>query len=454
LSLAHTALLVERRWPELRQCLITSVELGDGARFSSGSAELTARVFEWARERLAPLDLTAVAPARRLKRLAAVLAAWTSPASGVLLARVWLSTRPLPTKTVVEVLTRDLVVPAGEAVELKARATGVVPARGRLVLWTEKGAAQEVSLSAGADGLFTHTVANAQQGFRYAFYLGDGKTPQFTVSVRVPPSVTVLELEQVYPAYTKLPPQQRVPSDLSLLAGSRLKIRVQSSSPLRSAAVLLQGLAENGELKLEVGKAGAGGEVLIPAKDLTGLSVRLMDEAGVKSVNETVYPVTLIPDHPPRVAVSESTEERQTVTLRARPVVEFTASDDFELAKLSVACQLLPPTVAGQEEASPPPVRYLPVKIDGTSYRYQFDLSKLSVTEGWSVSYWIEAEDNNNVTGPGITKTEQKQLAVVTLEEKQAEIFERLKQNADAIDNLSNTQQRISNEVGETIQRK
>jgi len=298
-----------------------------------------------------------------------------------------------------------------------------------------------------------------QKGFKYAFYLGDGKGPQFTVGVRVPPVVSSLQLEQAYPEYTKLPSQKRVPSDLSLLAGSRLKIQMASSSSLRSATVVLQGLPKPVELKLD-GDKHANGEVLIPAKDLTGISIHLVDDLGVKSVNETVYPVTIIRDNPPQVAISEPQGERQTVTLRAKPVLVFNANDDYGLSKINLMFQLIPPTLPGQEAPPPPPPRAIEVKLNdangGTSYHYQLDLASLSssLAEGWSVNYWIEAMDNNNVTGPGISKSERKQLAIVSPEEKQAEIFERLKQNADAIDSLSNTQQKISNEVGDALQKK
>ena len=70
------------------------------------------------------------------------------------------------------------------------------------------------------------------------------------------------------------------------------------------------------------------------------------------------------------------------------------------------------------------------------------------------MNYWIEAVDNTTVTGPGVTKTEHKQFGVVSAEEKQAEILERLKQNAAEIDSLSGTQQKISNDVGEAIPKK
>jgi hypothetical protein len=464
--------MVERKWPELRQCLITSVELADGAGYStSGSGALVEKVFEHAQQSIAPLDFNQVVSAKPCKRWALLaglamlgslsLAALTRPESSVLLARILLSRQPLPTKTIVEPLTQDMIVASGNDVEIKARAKGVVPSRGRVMVWYDKDQTQEVSLypQPGAGDVFSYTATNLQQGFKYAFYLGDGKSPQFTVSVRVPPVVSSLQLEQVYPEYTKLPSKKRVPSDLSLLAGSRLKIQVTSSSLLRSAMVVLQGLPQPVQLKLD-GDKRASGEVPVPAKDLTGISIHLVDDMGVKSVNETVYPVAIIPDNPPQVAMTEPQGERQTVTLRAKPVLVFNANDDYGLSKLNVMFQLIPPTVPGQEAPPPPPARAIAVKLNDangvTAYRYQLDLSSLapSLAEGWSVDYWVEAIDNNNVTGPGISRTERKQLAIVSPEEKQAEIFERLKQNADAIDNLSNTQQKISNEVGDSLQKK
>jgi hypothetical protein len=472
LDLSGTALMVERKWPELRQCLITAVELAAGNNYSTrGSAELVERVFSHAQHGIALLDFNQVISAKAMKRWALLaglallgalsLAALTRPESSVLLARIFLSRQPLPTKTIVEPLTQDMIVASGNDVEIKVRAKGVIPSRGRVMLWYDKDQTQEVSLypQPGAENVFVYKATNVQQGFKYAFYLGDGKSPQFTVSVRVPPVVSSLQLEQVYPEYTKLPTQKRVPSDLSLLAGSRLKIQVASSSSLRSATVVLQGLSQPVQLKLD-GDKHASGEVPIPAKDLTGISIHLVDDMGVKSVNETVYPVTIIPDNPPQVVMTEPQGERQTVTLRAKPILVFNANDDYGLSKLNIMFQLVPPTVPGQEAPPPPPARAIAVKLNdtngGTAYRYQLDLSSLvpSLAEGWSVDYWIEAMDNNNVTGPGVSKTERKQLAIVSPEEKQAEIFERLKQNADAIDNLSNTQQKISNEVGDALQKK
>ncbi len=53
-----------------------------------------------------------------------------------------------------------------------------------------------------------------------------------------------------------------------------------------------------------------------------------------------------------------------------------------------------------------------------------------------------------------MTKTDHQQFGVISVEAKQAEIMDRLKQNAAEIDTLSNAQQKINNDVGEAIPQK
>jgi len=154
-------------------------------------------------------------------------------------------------------------------------------------------------------------------------------------------------------------------------------------------------------------------------------------------------------------------DDQETITLRAKPVIAFEASDDYGLTKLTFNYQLIPPMVAGETDARPPSdVQTIPIAIkpakEGRHYEYTLDVAAQTPAwqEGYTVNYWIEATDNNTVTGPGITKTEHKQFGVISVEAKEAEILARLKQNAAEIDSLSGTQQKINNDVEEAIPQK
>jgi uncharacterized protein DUF4175 len=474
LGLAETALLVEKKWPQLKQSIIAAVELSEGKGYSTrGSRQLVDVMLEQARARTMNLNFCDVVSLRALRRWmilggaailgtgAVTVVAW--PASLALVERIFLLNVPLPTKTIVIPITRDLMVPVGSDVEISARAQGMIPTHGRVTVTYAAGAPQEFPVTALPDkpDTFSFTLHNVQTAFKYSFSLNDGHGPEFTVTAKVPPSVTSVECEQIYPDYTGVPPRKLSPTELSLLAGSHLNIKAVSTDPLKSAEVVLQGVTQTIPATLDAAGTQLEATIPIPAKDLTGFSIHLVDQAGVSSANETVYPITLVPDNPPVVKILEPADDNETITLRAKPVIAFEAGDDYGLAQLTINYQLIPPMMAGETDARPPSdVQSIPIKIkpavEGKHYEYVLDVGAQTPAwqEGYTVNYWVEATDNNTATGPGVTKTEHKQFGVISVEAKQAEILERLKQNAAEIDTLSDTQQKINNDVGEAIPQK
>jgi hypothetical protein len=474
LSLEETALRVEKKWPQLQQCVIAAVELSEGKIYSTrGSRQLVQRMLEQARERTLKLNFREVVPTLKLRRWiflgfvsAGVTAAFAIggwPSSLALIERLALLNVPLPTKTIVVPITRDLIIPVGSDVEVSAQARGVIPASGRVTITYAGTPPQEFPVTVLPDkpATFSLTVHNVQNAFTYSFHLNDGHGPDFTVSARTPPSVTGVECEQIFPDYTGEAPRKLAPSDLSLLVGSRLIVRAVTADPLQSATVVLQGTNQTVDATLDPTGTHLEADLPIPAKDLAGFSIHLVDQGGVHSTNETVYPIELIPDNPPVVKVLQPAADHETITIHARPLIAFDAGDDYGVARLTIEYQVVPPSAAGQENSGAPvEVEQIPIDIDDTQktahYEYVLDVSAQNPPwqEGSTVNYWIEAVDNNGVTGPGVTKTGPRQFSVVSPEAKQAEILERLKANAAEINSLSDTQQKISNDVGEALPRK
>ncbi len=114
--------------------------------------------------------------------------------------------------------------------------------------------------------------------------------------------------------------------------------------------------------------------------------------------------------------------------------------------------------IAGQEDNGPASEVHsiaVPIKEAKGAGKYEYALDIAVQNPAWregdTVNYWIEATDNNTATGPGISTTEHQQFGIISPEAKQAEILDRLKQNAAEIDTLSDTQQKINQDVGEAI---
>ncbi len=469
LGLAETALMVEKKWRHLRQSVISAVQLAEGRAASSrGSPELLEILFQQARARTTGLDFRLVIPSRDLRvwgwagatalAVAVAAAAFGWPGSIALVERIFLLPVPRPTQTIVVDLTQDLAVPIGSDVEVAAKATGVIPTRGRVVLTYKDAPRQEYPVFPTPDhpDVFRFTEHNVQKDFTYLFYLNDGHGSNFSVTARVNPTLTDIACIEVYPDYTHLPQQPIPPTGLSLLVGSHLKIEATASTALKNATILLQGTGTSVPATLDAGGTHLTADVAIPAKGLTGLSLHLVDSAGVASADETVYPVDLVQDHPPTVKWIEPDEERETITLHAKPHIVFEADDDYGLVKLTLNFQLIPPPVGGAD-APPVPVKSItfPVKSADQGRRYEYDLDPASQSPGWqtgwTVNYWVEAVDNNTATGPGVTRSEHKQFGILSPEEKMAELLAAQKTEADKIDKLSQTQEEISKHVQDVI---
>ena len=68
-----------------------------------------------------------------------------------------------------------------------------------------------------------------------------------------------------------------------------------SADPLKSATVILQGLNQTINATLDATGSHVEADIPIPASNLTGFSIHLVDQAGVSSANDTVYPIVLTP---------------------------------------------------------------------------------------------------------------------------------------------------------------
>jgi hypothetical protein len=88
--------------------------------------------------------------------------------------------------------------------------------------------------------------------------------------------------------------------------------------------------------------------------------------------------------------------------------------------------------------------------------RYTLDLSAItpSLTEGTTIEYWMEAQDANDVTGPGIGASEHHTIKVVSEMDKKAEVMRRLMESLSATDDILTDEQKANDALGNEIQGK
>ena len=467
LTLPTAALLVEREIPGYRSALISAVEL---AHTPSGSAVLAKVLIDRVSARLQGEDVAGrVVHTRHLKRwscwalgsVAVTLAAFLvfAPVSRVLLARVLLSRAPLPTGTVVVAISGDAAVPLGADLTLSARAQGIVPRSGRLLITYANGEQKEILARPPPDDptVFALVLNNVQQTFRYHFELNDGVGASFRVTAQVPPAMTSCKFVQVYPAYTGLHPAEMSAGNLSLLAGSRIRLEGRATQALRSAALQFEGARQPAPLLAVTGvdRRTMSGDFVVPKEGLTGFSMRLMNTDGIASTENTVYSVEFLPDHPPTVELTAPVAERSTLLATAQLALRFSVRDDFGIKQVTLRYEVEKPAAPHAKPSQERGEVRLPFTagVPSLAGEYLWDLSKQQPTfsVGSTVEFWIEAVDNNDVTGPGMGESVKKTLVIFSEQEKRAELLERLGSSATEIEELYQNQRKANEDLNTTI---
>src|SRR6185369_2557804 len=174
-------------------------------------------------------------------------------------------------------------------------------------------------------------------------------------------TVATIECEQEYPAYTGIKPAKRSLGDLSLLAGSKLRLQAIATKPLQSASIKLAGI--EGEFPMQLNKdnnKSISGEFPIPAKGLTGFSIQMLDTDNMESRDSAIYRIDLVPDKAPVVRITYPDRKEELITRQATMIVGIDAMDDFQISKVRLRYKIIPiaPDLTGTDVQllEPPPL--------------------------------------------------------------------------------------------------
>jgi hypothetical protein len=468
------ALLVEHHRPEFRTRLIASIQLARPHAVPAGASRGLVRAMIDQTERLAePMNFADVVRADVTLKKAALaslivvlcVAAWayTREISGDLLKRALLANIPVPRNTRVTDVSKELTVAIGDPVSLEAIAHGEIPASGTVRIAHESGRKSQFAVEPVAEdrSRFARTIENVQESFQYRIQLNDGHGQWWKVHALPRPTVVAAAFIQNYPAYAGLAPMRKSPGDLSLLAGSRLEVKVRASKKVASGHLRLVGLDRDVDLTVDLADASQlTGSFDIPPRGLLGLSIHLKDEHGIASRGETVYAIEVVQDNPPKVQITWPDRKEELATQQAKALIAFEASDDYGVDKV-----LLKYVV----EAQDPTERTVELDLSGERQkargqngsqvlrnlrlRHEFDLATIrpGLVQGSIVEYWLEVLDANNVSGPGKAVSDRYKLKVVSETEKREDLMNRLNDQLGSVDVLTQDQEKLEQRLGALV---
>lgn len=313
---------VERRFPDLNERLLTTIEL---ARAGAGAGVSFSMIGQLAREteRMAQgINFAGAMPLAPLARPAVFASVATVLLIGHLLVApaamgTWLrrildpsADIPVYARTLLRVLPGDRVLPRGASVTLGIQAEGRLPERATLHYkpvgsdrWTEVELAKPATVrTARGETLrkFTFTLQGAQQSLRYFATANDGRSNPHTIRVEDRPAILGVRLGLRYPAYTGRPPQTLAATAGNIVApvGTRVEVTATANKPLRRALFVRDGKTG---APWRVSGATASGRLTVLRDGTYGL--RLRDTTGFDAAETPQYTIHAQPDQPPAVQI-------------------------------------------------------------------------------------------------------------------------------------------------------
>jgi len=414
----EAALEIERFFPLLRGRFISSYQLSRLA--GTGSPQLIAELIEETAGATAMLSFRSV-PNRKIRNrngaaATVFLLAWIAfvglTPTGRMSFPVWLtrllnpfSNAEYPTKTMVRVEQGDRIVARGEDVELRARADGLIPAGGSI--WIRRGDQRAIEQPVTGSGReFVFTQKAAVESFTYSWRLGDGRSPEYHVTVIIPPQVRGIQARYDFPAYTRRASETAYGGNLEALPGTHVTLAIRTNKPVTKGALLL----ENGR---EMPLAKQAETTYTAAVDVTtsrsSYRIRLVDEYGFENKDPMEYAILPMADEVPRVEL-RNIEDRKYVTPYAALPVEIHCRDDYGITRAQLHLSI----TGAKEETVDVPVR---ANERDLNLSHTLRLEPVDLKPGSEVFLWASARDNRGIGEPQTGVSTKVRLEVVSPEE-------------------------------------
>jgi hypothetical protein len=449
LPASSMAMLLERRFPQLEDSLLTAVLLVPRRPEEAGyNPHMLARTCREADRRLTELRVRQVFDPMPLGRKATVAACLAAIIAGFALLTpesldVWaqrnllLADRLWPRKIRLEAVGFDsngeAKVASGADFDLVVQAfhgdtpVAILPQEVEIRYRIEGGPRKRQFMKRLGVGA---APAEVLQEYGYAFKGilapirfdikgGDFSLRGLKILVVPNPTFVELELEHHYPDYMgRQPRTMPVAGAMPVPLGTRLVVHGRANKPLRSVAIDYPGQkAPPGPRSLEAG--ALGGEAiqidlpLEPLRQDTSLLFTLSDTDGIKSREPIPLVLSAVPDDPPQLAVRLA-GIGPAITPQARLPLAGKITDDYGIDRVWFECtvdQGKPVTVPlvalakRPTEYSPPPEAALEAR-------------DLKVARGQKLSLVVKAADACTLgQGPNVGSTETWGLDVVSPDE-------------------------------------
>ncbi len=402
LSLVRAARRVEAVRPEFRSDISSSLALErlleGGSSECSVSRTLVRALIGSTGEKVESLDPGEFVNWRPVRAWGLLLAAVVLPAA-VLLGSVGFSPSSLRAlvdpmhywplgKTTFAVTPGSVRMARGGELPVEVAVSGPLP--GDLFLEREEAGGEGERTVMGRRGraVFVSTLVGMRRDFRYRVTTAVAASTWFSVEVVEPPTAGNFEVSHTYPAYSGLENRTVTGSgNIETLRGTSVRLEFTTNKSLAGGKLFL---GENEYEITTVGDRRYTASFYLNGEESYRIS--LVDGDGFTNRDPLTYGVRYLSDASPKVELLAPRGEVDPGSL-AQIAVAFRASDDYGITRLSLVYR----DETGREVRE---------RIFAGSGRgrledeYYWDIGALSVPPGSAIPVFLEAVDNDSISGP------------------------------------------------------
>ena len=453
------SLQIERRFPELRDRLSSSVQfLANDRDPQQGSTTLQQELVDGTLVSIRALAFEEVVEHKSVRRCAysgllllaslAILVTWRQAEASRGFDRLFLfSNAEWPKRTELKFLTESLVqasyqtdvplrVAQGESIELIVENTrGPLP-QPVLMEYRRNGLPsirEPLSVTIRRDGrdqlrevgvaLLTPGLGSQGDGqLSFRARGGDDVTDWYRIKVIPPPLIESLQVTLVTPAYTKRSPQLSPADvgDIEGLLGTRVTVRATLNQSV-SRATLERTSQSSLPVLLEDDGQALSAEFSIETPGISNWWFVLTDRDGVEATSPTRYQVLGQPDRVPEVFFEHPTGNIQATPTAIIPL-RIVVSDDLGISELRLV-------VSRADQPDTPPTRILlhgPAEEHSPlTVPFEWDLSKMSLPLGGELLFHAEATDGYDLGDAHVGQSAAFTLTIVSADKKKDDLASR-----------------------------
>lgn len=217
---------------------------------------------------------------------------------------------------------------------------------------------------------------------------GESRAAEGDRTPRLLPITGDVTLTYLYPAHTGLAPRtvEGTNGEIHAPAGTQVRIETRADRDLARALIEVDGAS----LPMEVKGRQLSGSLLVQRSG--SYRFRFADGKNRTLAVGPEIPIVVVPDGPPAIDILAPISE-MTVTEREAVEIRYEASDDYGVAAVELVFQ-----VEGAAEEVVP-LAQLAEPRRRTDGSYIWELSTLDLRPGDRVSYYLRAQDNDQVGG-------------------------------------------------------